>query len=57
MATELGMLSGLGPVKTFASIAMSDDVTMFYAHMIADLEGNPSKMPSGAIIAPQPCIR
>ena len=26
MATELGMLSGLGPVKTFASIAMSDDV-------------------------------
>ena len=36
--TELGMLSGLGPVKTFASIAMSDDVTMFYAHMIADLE-------------------
>jgi hypothetical protein len=40
MATELGMLSGLGPVKTFASIAMSDDVTMFYAHMIAGLEGN-----------------
>ena len=27
------------PVKTFASIAMSDDVMMFYAHMIADLEG------------------
>jgi hypothetical protein len=49
MATELGMLSGLGPVKTFASIAMSDDVTMFYAHMIADLEGNPSKMPESKL--------
>lgn len=45
MATELGMLPGLGQVKTFPSIAMTDDVTMFYAHMIADLEGNPSKMP------------
>jgi hypothetical protein len=49
MATELGMLSGLGPVKTFASIAMSDDVTMFYAHTIADLEGNPSKMPASKL--------
>ena len=39
----LGMLAGHGPVKTFASIAMSDDVTMFYAHMIADLEGNPQR--------------
>lgn len=49
MATELGMLSGLGPVKTFPSIAMTDDVTMFYAHMIADLEGNPSKMPQSKL--------
>lgn len=49
MATELGMLSGLGAVKTFASIAMSDDVTMFYAHMIAELEGNPSKMPESKL--------
>jgi hypothetical protein len=43
------MLSGLGPVKTFASIAMSDDVVMFYAHMIADLEGNSSKMPASKL--------
>jgi hypothetical protein len=49
MATDLGMLIGHGPVKTFASIAMSDDVTMFYAHMIADLEGIPAKIPSSRL--------
>ena len=49
MATDLGMLAGHGPVKTFASIAMSDDVTMFYAHMIADLEGIPAKMPTSRL--------
>lgn len=49
MATELGMLTGQGPVKTFTSIAMSDDVTMFYAHMIAELEGNASKMPESKL--------
>jgi hypothetical protein len=49
MATELGMLSGSGPVKTFASVAMSDDVVMFYAHMIADFEGNSSKMPGSKL--------
>jgi hypothetical protein len=48
-ATELGMLSGYGPMKTFASIAMSDDVMMFYAHMIADLEGNSSKVPASRL--------
>jgi hypothetical protein len=48
-AVDLGMLSGDGPVKTFASIAMSDDVTMFYAHMIADLEGSSSKMPASRL--------
>jgi len=49
MAADLGMLAGHGPVKTFASIAMSDDVTMFYAHMIADLEGIPAKMPASRL--------
>jgi hypothetical protein len=48
-AFDLGMLTGNGPVKTFASIAISDDVTMFYAHMIADLEGNPAKMPASRL--------
>lgn len=49
MATDLGMLDGHGPVKTFTSIAMSDDVTMFYAHMITDLEGNAAKMPASRL--------
>jgi hypothetical protein len=49
VASDLGMLIGDGPVKTFASIAMSDDVMMFYAHMIADLEGNPVKMPASRL--------
>ncbi|ACE99663.1 hypothetical protein IP86_17515 [Rhodopseudomonas sp. AAP120] len=44
MAVDLAMLSGDGPTKTFASIAMSDDVTMFYVHMISDLESNTKKM-------------
>jgi hypothetical protein len=48
-AFDLGMLAGKGPVKTFSSIAMSDDVTMFYAHMIADLEGNSAKMPASPL--------
>jgi hypothetical protein len=49
MASDLGMLSGDGPVKTFASIVMSDDVTIFYAHMISDLESNSTKMPSSRL--------
>ena len=49
MAAELGMLSGSGPVRTFTSIPMSDDVVMFYAHMIADFEGNSSKMPGSKL--------
>lgn len=38
-AAELGLLSGDGPSKTFATMAMSDGVILFYAHMIAELEG------------------
>lgn len=48
-ASDLGMLSGHGPVKTFASVAMSDDVMMFYVHMIADLEGNSAKVPASRL--------
>ncbi|WP_316158591.1 MULTISPECIES: hypothetical protein [unclassified Bradyrhizobium] len=49
MAVDLGMLAGDGPAKTFASIAMSDDVTMFYAHMISEIEGNTTKMLSSRL--------
>jgi hypothetical protein len=49
MSADLAMLTGNGPVKTFASISMSDDVTVFYAHMIADFEGSSAKMPSSRL--------
>jgi len=49
IAADLAMLTGGGPVKNFASISMSDDVTMFYVHMIADLESNAAKMPSSRL--------
>jgi hypothetical protein len=49
VASDLGMLSGDGPVKNFMSIAMSDDVMMFYAHMITDLEGNAAKLPASRL--------
>lgn len=39
-AVDLGMLAGEGPGKTFAPIAMRDATALFYAHMIADLEGS-----------------
>lgn len=44
-AAQLGMLSGDGPLKTFSAMPLSDDVQMFYAHMIADLEGSAAKVP------------
>ena len=48
-AVDLGMLVGSGPVRTFASIAMSDHALVFYAHMIADLEGDASKVPQSPL--------
>ena len=44
-ASQLGLLSGGGPVKTVAALSHSDDTLLFYAHMIADLEGSPAKVP------------
>jgi hypothetical protein len=45
-ASRLGLLSGDGPVKTVAALSRSDDTVLFYAHMIADLEGSPAKVPA-----------
>ena len=46
---DLGMLVGSGPIRTFASIAMTDNVLAFYAHMIADLEGAAIKVPQSPL--------
>ncbi|MER8650971.1 hypothetical protein [Mesorhizobium sp. M0586] len=45
-AGDLGMLSGNGPIKTFAPITMSNDVFLFYVHQIAGFEGTYTKVPS-----------
>jgi hypothetical protein len=43
-AVDLGMLTGSGPAKNYPSIAMSDNALAFYAQLIADLEGDPSRV-------------
>ena len=44
-AAQLGLLAGSGIVKTVAAIPQSDDIFLFYAQMIADLEGSSAKVP------------
>jgi hypothetical protein len=43
-ASDLGMLAGKGTKRTFAPIAMSDHVILFYAHLIAEIEGAATKV-------------
>ena len=45
-ATQLGPLSGDSPAKVFSAIPSSDDILLFYAQMIADLEGSSAKVPA-----------
>ena len=48
-ASDLGMLEGGGGSRHFATIAMSDDVLVYYAQMIADLEESPSRVPGSRL--------
>src|SRR5690606_5877435 len=48
-ASDLGMLAGTGPVKTFANLAMSDQVFLFYVHQIAELEGSYARVPESPL--------
>lgn len=48
-AVDLGLLEGAGSARTFSTVAMSDDVLVFYAQMIADLEGDPSRVPASKL--------
>jgi hypothetical protein len=48
-ASQLGLLSGNGASRKFAALSVSDDVLVFYAQMIADLEGSPTKVPMSAL--------
>ena len=48
-ACDLGMLEGDGPARAFSNITMSDDVLVYYAQLIAELEGEPSRVPSSRL--------
>lgn len=48
-ASDLGMLAGNGPVKTFASASMSDQVFLFHVHQIAELEGSYARVPNSPL--------
>jgi hypothetical protein len=43
-ATNLGMLEGEGATRTFSSLAMSDDTLLYYAQLIAEVEGAPVRI-------------
>lgn len=48
-ATDLGMIEGGGPARTYSTIAMSDDVLVYYVHLIAELEGDASRVPDSKL--------
>lgn len=48
-AVDLGLLDGSGPARTYSTVSMSDDVLVFYAQMIADLEGESSRVPTSKL--------
>lgn len=48
-ATDLGMIEGAGPDRVYAAIAMSDDVLVYYAQLIAELEGDVSRVPTSTL--------
>jgi hypothetical protein len=57
-ASDLGMIEGAGPARTYSGIAMSDDVLVYYVHLIAELEGGVGRVPDSklwrlAYLAPQ----
>ncbi|MPR06291.1 hypothetical protein [Microvirga tunisiensis] len=43
-AGDLGLLTGSSAVKAYRTPVMSDDAMIFHVHMIADLEGTPSRV-------------
>lgn len=48
-AADLGMLSGSGPVKTFAHSTMSDEVFLYHVHQIAEIEGSYARVPGSSL--------
>jgi hypothetical protein len=48
-ASDLGMVEGRGVVRTFANLGLSDDMLVYYAQLIAELEGEPSLAPGSRL--------
>ncbi len=48
-ADDLGMVTGTGATRSFATIAMSDDVLVYYAQLIAELEGEAGRVPASKL--------
>lgn len=48
-ATDLGMVEGSGPARAYSAIAMSDDVLVYYIQLIAELEGDTSRVPGSKL--------
>jgi hypothetical protein len=48
-ATSLGMLEGDGVSRTFNSLTMSDDTLVYYAQLIAEIEGSPIRIIDSAL--------
>ncbi len=46
MARDLGVLTGAGPVKEFASLSLTDEVFLFACHWIAEMNGGTGKVAS-----------
>lgn len=49
MATDLGLLVGYGSRREFAPLRLSDRCFIYYAHMIAEAEQSPSRVPASAL--------
>lgn len=48
-ASDLGMIGGAGPARTYTGIVMSDDVLVYYVQLIAELEGDVSRVPDSKL--------
>ena len=44
MARDFGLLEGEGPAKTFSSVHLSDELILYFCHIIAAVESSTSRV-------------
>jgi hypothetical protein len=49
MARDFGLLEGEGPTKTFSSLHLSDDLVLYFCHIIASQEKSASRVPTSEL--------